>query len=246
MVKSLTLSVIVHAAFFALLIWSQKIHIQKLKMEIPQLAPVGVVYTELLDKATNTAMRTGDEKRDLPPPIVKTEKKEQLRGPTLSKQKTPPPKTKDKNDKTKKDAKALLDKLRQEEGKLAEKPPKDDNFPTHKQGEENARGTGGSSRLQASPAQLALQGAIRRYFELPRATELRRQHPNARGWHAIEVLGVGESLQLRSLDLIQSSGFVILDRSCEAAIRQALSRETFAPDVISELSGKTHNIECQF
>jgi hypothetical protein len=93
---------------------------------------------------------------------------------------------------------------------------------------------------------MALQGAIRKYFELPRASELRRQNPNARGYHVISVLGVGNTLQLREIEMLQSSGFAILDRSCEVAIREALKKEIFAPDVISELSGKRHNIECQF
>jgi hypothetical protein len=245
--KSLLISVILHLVFFALLIWSQQIRLKKLQLEIPQLSPVGVVYTELLYKPTNTAMKKGDEKRDLPPPQIKTEKREENQGPTLVKQKTPPPKNKPtKEDKTRRDAQALMDKLRREEGKIAQKAPKEDNFPTHKEGETDGRGTGGSSRIQASPAQMALQGAIRKYFELPRASELRRQNPNARGYHVISVLGVGNTLQLREIEMLQSSGFAILDRSCEVAIREALKKEIFAPDVISELSGKRHNIECQF
>lgn len=243
--KALSLSLLFHLLFFGLVIWSSKLSIQRMKMEIPQLSPVGVVYTELLYKPSNTNMRKGNEKRDLPPPLVKTEKKENL--PSLVTQKVAPKKKADeKLSRKQSDAKALLDKLRREEGRLEQKAPKDDNFPTHKAGEEGARGTGGSSRMQASPAQLALQSAMRRYFEFPRASEMRREHPNSVGYFNVSVLGVGNTLQLRDLQMVQSSGFSVLDRSCETAIRKALSLETFAGDVISELSGKSNMIECRF
>jgi len=244
MKNALIFSFLIHVAFFSLVIWSEDISIQRKKLLNPQLSPVGVVYTELLYKPTNTAMKKGDEKRDLPPPIVKTEKKEEPKS-KMSVQKTPP-KKQTKEEKVKNAAKSLLDKLRQEEGKEMPKPPKDDNFPTHKQGEDKARGTGGISRRQASPAQMALQSAIKRHFEMPRATEYRRLHPDSKGWHSVSVLAVGNTLQLRDLTLVQPSGFAILDRSCEQAIREALQQETFALDVISELSGKSHDVECKF
>lgn len=242
--KALTFSFLTHLAFFSLMIWSEELSIQRKKLINPQLSPVGVVYTELLYKPTNTAMKKGDEKSDLPPPIVKTEKKEDP--PSKMTAQKVSPKKQSKVEKTKNAAKSLLDKLRQEEGKEMPKPPKDDNFPTHKQGEDKARGTGGISRRQASPAQMALQSAIKRHFEMPRAAEYRRLHPDTKGWHSVSVLAVGNTLQVRNLTLVQPSGFSILDRSCEQAIREALRQETFALDVISELSGKSHDIECRF
>lgn len=212
-----------------------------------KLETAGAIQVDLTYKATHTPMRKGKAKRDLPPPKVKI-KKPPPPPPQVVKKEPPKPKKQKKpspEEKREKLAK-LIDKFREQEGKERKKKPREDNFPTREDGEEKAFGTGGRATRALTPAELALQSAMRKHFEMPNASQMREQYPNAEGYLSVRLIGVGNRLEIVSLSILQSSGFSILDRSCESAVQKAITEEVFAQDVIRELSGKENTIRCQF
>lgn len=241
--RALTYSTIFHVLLFSAVIWSSHLSFKMMRNKMPEMMPVGVTFNNNLYKPSNTAMKKGDDKKDLPPPIVKTEPKaEEMKMPS---QKVPP-KKQNKKEHLEKDAKSLMDQLRKEMGKVMDKPPKEDNFPTNKKGEVGAHGTGGSSNIRATPGQMALNTAMRKYFELPQASQMRKLHPDANGVIFLTLVRNGQLLALQKLELVRSSGFAVLDDACERAIRKALASETFSEDVLIELSGKSSRLDCQF
>ncbi|PIR22027.1 MAG: hypothetical protein COV44_10170 [Deltaproteobacteria bacterium CG11_big_fil_rev_8_21_14_0_20_45_16] len=242
MYRALSISVSFHLLLFAGVYWSAQLSLMLIKSQIKKEEIGGVIQVDLLYKPTDTAMRKSPIKRELPPPKVKTKVKEDL--PTLVKKVKPKPISRPAE--PKKDFKALFDKIRDETGLDRERAPKEDNFPTNVDGEKDARGTGGRSLVKMSPAQLALQTAARKHYRLPQALDLRKKHPNALGYISVKLIGMGNSLQIVSLDHLQRSGFNILDQACENALRHAMNEETFAPDIVAELSGKENTITCQF
>ena len=242
MYRALSISVSFHLLLFAGVYWSAQLSLMMIKSQIKKEELGGVIQVDLLYKPTDTAMRKSVIKRELPPPKVKTKIKEDL--PSLLKKVKPKPTPKPVE--RKKDFKALFDKIRDETGLDREKAPKKDNFPTNIDGEKDARGTGGRSLAKMSAAQLALQTAARQHYRLPQADDLRKKHPEALGYISVKLIGMGNQLQIVSLDHLQRSGFSILDQACENALRHAMSEETFAPDIVAELSGKENTITCQF
>lgn len=261
MTKALVLSLLMHLFFTAALIWSAQFSAAFMRQKIEELNNVGVKKAEELYKPTEVNIRFGTQRKDLPPPKIKRVTKAPEDAPVYVQQKIPPKKTgpsKKEIEKQKKaekqkqltkkksDALALIDQFRQDDGLEAKKKPKEDNFPMRLDGEKNAMGTGGSAELQATPAQLALQAAMREYFRLPQASLMRQKHPNATGYLAVSLIGVGAQLQVRSIKLVQTSGFATLDSSCENAVRRALKEEEFANDIVNELSGQETMVTCQF
>lgn len=244
MVRAVVLSFLLHGFLISALIWSTQISLLLLKANQKKIESLGIVQVDLLYKPTESAMRKGETKQDLPPPQVKTKTANEPE-PSPITTKTPPKKQSPKKESPKQDFRALFDKIRQETGEELRRAPRDDNFPTREDGEEKARGTGGSSLRALSPAQLALQSAMRKHFELPLREKFSKQHPNAKGFMNVRLVGVGNGFELVSLQVTQSSGFNVLDRSCELAVRKAIQQESFAPDVVEELSGKETVIICQ-
>jgi len=243
--KSLTLSLIVHALLAALLVWSDKITLEILKRNREKKLASSVIQVDLTYKPSDTAMRKGAETRDLPPPdIAPAVKMPEAAAPKLKK---PAKKLDEKNDlkKAKNDLKDILKKMKTEARKEDRPPPKIENFPTSHKGEIGARGTGGRSDRLLSPAELALQAAMRRHFDLTDARNFRKAYPNAEGYIAVELTAVANQFQIRGLKVLESTGFDILDQSCERAIRAALDEETFAPDVLQELNGKDSAVICK-
>lgn len=248
MKRAFIISVFAHIFLAAAVYWSSLVSIAFLKKK-QRNSISGAIQVDLLYKPTNTAMKKGPTQKDrLPPPKVKTQPKpkEQPKLVEKVKPKKSPQKPSKKEEEPKKNFKNLFDKLRQETGLDREKPPKDDNFVTNEEGEKDSRGTGGESNRKLSPAELALQSAIMRYVQTPQAEQMRRLHPDARAFIEIRIIGIGSQLKLVSLSLVESSGFPNLDRSCETAIRKALLEESFASDVVRDLSGKEQTITCQF
>lgn len=249
-----------HAILFALLIWSDKIQLEFLKSKNFRKDAGSVLSVNLTYKPSDTAMRLGKEKRDLPPPDVKIPPPAPD-APTLKEKKT----EKVKERKTKKEAdeekrkiaekkelerlkkstKSILNKLKFDAKREDRPPPKIDNFPTHEKGEIGARGTGGRGQRILSPAEQALQSAMRRHFDLIDARNFRRINPNAEGYIEVSLIGVGSQFKIKSLRVLESTGFVALDQSCERAIRVAVDEESFALDVIQELNGKESSVLCQ-
>lgn len=254
MVRGLSLSILFHIALVFGVLYSTKLSLALLKMRQRQIEAMGTISVDLATpyKHTDTAMRLGEEKKDLPPPLV-GEKAPPEESPVV-KERTSKTKEREKKKETKKEAlkkakddiKSILARMRNDANKEDNRPkPKEDNFPKSKQGEKNARGTGGFSARTLSPAEQALQSAMRRYFELIDANNFRRKNPNVRGYLEVKLIGMGHQFEIASLQLFQSSGFSILDRSCEIAVRKALDSEVFSSDVIRELNGKDTIILCE-
>jgi outer membrane biosynthesis protein TonB len=244
--KALTISVIVHLLLVAALYWSTQISLLLMQAKRKEIAG-GAIQVDLLYKPTETAMRRGKKKRDLPPPKVK--RKKEAPRPVLVKKQPPKPKKQAKPEQSKepkKDFKALFDKMREETGLDRNKAPREDNFPTREDGQKDAFGTGGSSEKELTPAQLALQAACRKHHRIPQAERMRKAYPDARGYINVRLIGAGTQLRIVSLNLVERSGFDVLDSACEAAVRKAIQEETFASDIVAELSGRENTITCQF
>ncbi len=242
MSKSLVISIATHAVLFVLLVYSDRLRLEILKKQREKRLASGAIAVELY-KPTDTAMRKGKEKRDLPPPDVKVPPPPPD-APALKVTKLNKKEKKDL-DKTKNQLKDILKQMKREAQAEDRPPPKLDNFPTSQQGEVASRGTGGRSNRVLSPAEQALQSAMRRHFELIDATSIRKKYPNAEGTIAISLVGVGQQFQIRSLEILESSGLTMLDQSCERAIRTAIDSETFSSDVVNELNGKEAELLCR-
>lgn len=248
--KAFWISASFHFCLIAVLYWSTDISLAFYKKQAEKDKVGGAIAVDLLYKPSDSARRKGKTEKDrLPPPKVKTKKAEPER-PTLVKKQAKKSKPKKQEPTKKEDPKknftALFDKMRQETGLDRKKKPRDDNFPTHELGEEKATGTGGESRSKLSPAQQALQSACRKYAQTAQADRLRKLYPDARGYINIRLVGIGNQLELVSLKMAESSGISALDQGCEVAIRKALQEETFASDIVAELSGREQTITCQF
>lgn len=253
MVRGLSLSILFHVALVVGVLYSTKLSLALLKARQRNIEAMGTIAVDLASpyKHTDTAMRKGEDKKDLPPPLVGEKAPPEdspvvkERTKTREKDKTKESK-KDSLKKTKESIKDILARLRNDANKEDNRPkPKEDNFPKSKKGEKEGRGTGGFSQSTLSPARQALQSAMRRYFEMVDANGFRRKNPNVRGLFEVTLVGVGHQLEASSLKVFQSSGFDLLDRSCEIAIRKALDSEVFSNDVIQELSGKETIVICE-
>ncbi len=230
MAKAIVLSILLHLALVAGLIWGDKLYLEYIKATKKDIPMISAAL--LMDKTyapTDTAMRKGVSEKNLPPPKPVAQKKENI--PEINKKK--------------KTAKNILDQIRKEAREENRPAPKINNFPTHEKGEKNAFGTGGLGDRVLSPAEQALQAAMRKYFELEGAATFRKQFPNAKGYIGIKLVAVGNQFEIASLVFHESTGFNVLDRKCELAIRQALHQETFAQDVIRELAGKETPVICK-
>ena len=244
------------------MVWSTEFSIARFIENKDAIKLSGVVEVNLLYKPTETAMRKGRSSTELPPPQVKTrtppppahamppaKPRSPQRVPPAKKPAPPQPEKKEdpkaKLDQRRQDMEALIAKMRQEQGLIAEREPREDNFPTNEKGEEQGRGTGGTAQLQADPAYLALQTAIRNYFEMPGRERFIRENPEAEVLFRVRLVATGNQFEIASLQLQRASGFQILDRSCELAIREALQKEVFSSDVLVQLTGKEEIFKCQ-
>jgi len=243
--KALFISIIVHTLLFSLLYWSTEISALMIRSREKQQIG-GAIRVSLLYKPTDTPMRKARKKTELPPPKIRTQKKPPPRPHIVKKRKRVKKKKAKKQVAKKEDFHSLFDKLRDETGLDRKKKPRDDNFPTNEKGEKKARGTGGWSDKTPSPAQQALQAACRKYHKVPQAERMRRLYPDARGYLNVRLIGVGHQLSIVSMNWIEHSKFPILDQACETAVKKAVQQETFASDIVAELSGKENTITCQF
>ncbi|MGA0163771.1 MAG: hypothetical protein ACO3LE_05890 [Bdellovibrionota bacterium] len=246
MLRALILSGLLHILLLGGLIWSAELSLLFLKSRQKDLEKLGVVEVDLLYKPTESAMRKGQSQQALPPPDVKQKAASEDDAPVIKPKIKPKPKEKPKQKKEppKTDFSEIFNRMREETAQDSKKAPRDDNFPTSLEGQENARGTGGSATRNLSPAQQALQTAFSKYFEIPRRDDFARRHPDAKGFLSVRLASDGSRLRLVTLSWPEKTGFEILDRGCERAIRRAIEEETFAPDVISELNGKETPISC--
>lgn len=247
--KSLAISVFAHALLVALLIWGDQIHLEIQKKRMERRDASSVIQIDLTYKASDSAMRLGKQKKDLPPPDVKIPEREVVKEKITVKEKL-----KEKKDRISEKKEVLnarnilkntLSKLRNESEKEDRPIPKIDNFPLNEKGEVGARGTGGRGQRTLSPGELALQAAMRRHFGLTDAKNFRKSYPGASGYLEVALVGVGDQFEIRSLRILESTGFTILDQSCERAIRSAIENEKFSNDVIAELSGKDNPVICK-
>lgn len=253
MKKALLLSLIIHFLFVGGVMWSSKLSLVLYKQREKKIDDLGSVQVSLLYKPTHTKMRKGDSRNDLPPPKVPKAKKAEEQMKVVKKPKPKPKKPEKKKSEKKKPEKKepnvsnILKQIRSEianEDEQVKKMPKLDNFPKTEDGDETSLGTGGRALAEMSPAQQALQAAMRRHFELPNAIAFRKMNPDAQGIIDLKLIGVGNRFEIVSLSTTISSGFTILDQSCVTAIRKAMSAESFSNDIISELSGKENTIRC--
>lgn len=245
---ALIISIIVHILLTSGVYWSTNLSLMMMQSRRKLDAKSGAIQVDLTYKATDTPMRKGKSKRELPPPKVKR-KKEPPRPQLVKRAKPKKPKRKPKPKKEeppKKNFKALFDQIREEEGLDRKKPPREDNFPTREDGVEDAFGTGGRSEQKLTPAQLAFQAAARKHHKVPQAESWRKKYPDAEGFIAVRLIATGSKLQIVSMQMVQSSGVSILDTACKAAIRKAIQEETFAIDIVRELSGRENTITCRF
>jgi hypothetical protein len=219
-------SVLFHSLLIAGLVWSGKLDSLLISHKMKDLKAVSAVL--LIDKTykpTDTAMKFGKQKKDLPPPNIEPPKSvdKEKEKPTL---RTP----KDKSPKgLKKNVNDILKNIREQAKEEKRPPPKDDNFPTHEKGEKKARGTGGRGDRILTPGEQALQAAMRKYYEVAEAESLRQKFPNARGFMTVRLASVASQFEIVSIALVESTGVDILDRRCELAVREALRQEVHAP-----------------
>jgi outer membrane biosynthesis protein TonB len=238
--KAVFLSLLLHAILIAGLVWSDKLYTEYIKATQKEIHSLSA--TLLIDrsyKPTDTAMKKGSSDRNLPPPKITVPKTEDT---SDSHHKLKDSKASTKGKKKLKD---ILSKIRKEASEEKRPPPKEKNFPTHERGEKGAHGTGGWSERTLTPSEQALQSAFRKYFELEGATTFRKNFPNARGYLQVKLIATGNQFKIVSLVISESTGFNILDRNCEAAIRKACDQETFAKDVVAELTGKETIVTCK-
>lgn len=239
MVRAVILSILLHSVLIAGLIWSDKLYIDFLKATQKDRQTLSA--TLLMDKtykATDTAMKLGSKDRNLPPPKIEIPKHDV---PQISRKTSKNLKTKDDGKRKLKD---ILSKIRKESSEEKRPPPKEKNFPTHEKGEKGAHGTGGYGERIMSLGEQALQSAFRKYFELEGGSIFRKRYPNAKGFISVKLAGAGDQFKIISLAVSDTTGFTILDQSCEVAIRKALEQETFAQDVITDRMGKESIITC--
>lgn len=252
MIRALSLSIVLHALLIFGVLYSTKLSLALLKARDRDINALGTMQVDLTYKATDTAMKYGKNERDLPAPNVAEKsapveekafpEKSQAKKPEKAKKET----GKQKEQNRKADIKSILDRLKQESKSEDNRPkPKEDNFPRSLKGDKGATGTGGRAQRNMSAAEMALQSAMRRYFELTDANNFRRKNPNAKGYIQIKLVGVGHQFEIAGLQVYQTTGFSNLDRSCEVAIRKALDSEVFGRDVIVELNGKEAFVVCE-
>jgi outer membrane biosynthesis protein TonB len=271
MAKAVLFSIVLHSLAILSMLWSTEFSIARFIEKREEIKLSGVVEVNLLYKPTETAMRKGTQSTELPPPQVRTrteaapnampkplppkpkpKPKAATPAPKAPPQKTAAAKAAEAKEESAKqleqrrqDMQALIAKMRQEQGMIAETAPREDNFPTTEDGEADARGTGGTAVRQSTPSQMALNSAMRKHFELPVGNRLKTEHPEALGYFRVRLVGVGNQFEIASLRLEKTSGFPILDRSCELAIRKSLEEEFFSSDVVADLTGKEEMIRCQ-
>jgi hypothetical protein len=243
MSKWLAISTTLHLVLLALIVWSDRFSFLISKNSLKQQAS-GVVQVDLAYKPTDTPMRRGIQKKDLPPPDVAIPKKSEPDRLPNTKQKSKKAQKKDDKAPTSKDFKNIFDKLRQEARQEDRPLPKLDNFPMTEKGDKQSLGTGGRSQRTLSPAELALQSAMRKYFEMPEAGNIRKKYPGISGYIQVYLVSNGDQFVIRSLKFIERTGLPVLDQSCEQAVRRALDTETFSADVVAELNGKESGITC--
>ncbi len=193
-----------------------------------------------LYKPTDTPMKKGSQKKDLPPPKIKKN-----RSPEKAKSSTPLIRQQESQANLKKSVRSILDKIKEEADEEKRRAPKDDNFPTHEKGTKGARGTGGRGDRMPTPGEMAIQAAMRKYYEASGLERIKRTDPDAMGFYSLKMIGLGDQFQITSLALVESTGYDVLNRLCEVAVRTAVQRERFAPDIIRELSGRETVIICQ-
>ena len=240
--QALLISVVLHILISTLLFFSKTLDALFLKRELNdiQIISATLKFNELY-KPSDTPMKQGVEKKDLPPPLVPLakpkEKKHAKESPLIRK------KTESKD--LKKNIRSILDKIRDEAREEKRPTPKENNFPMHEKGVKGARGTGGRGDRIPTPGEMAIQSAMRKYYEVTNIEAIRKKDPQARGFIAIRLVGVGNQFQIAEFRFIQSSGYDILDQQCETAVRSALHNEHFAPDIINERNGRNTTIICQ-
>ncbi len=244
--RAIIISLSLHIVFVVGVFWSTHLSLLMLKARRHEFEKLGAIKMEIsLYKPTDSPMKQGPSEKDLPPPIVKSapQKEPEL----VFKEKTPKTKPKPKpkkEEKPKQKLSSILDRIRAEAGREERPPPKENNFPTIETGEKQATGTGSIGDRNASPAEQALQSAITKYFDTF-DLRIKKKFPNAEGFMIAKIVGVGDQFEILSLTMIKSSGIQIVDQNCLIATRQALKNEVFAPDVISDLSGKEVSIQCK-
>ncbi len=243
MSRWLAISTTLHLVLLALIIWSDRFAFLISKNALKQQAS-GVVQVDLAYKATDTPMRQGIQKKDLPPPDVAIPKKSEPDRLPSAKQK--PKRSAKKEDKapSSKDFKNIFDKFREEARQENRPVPKLDNFPMTEKGDKQSLGTGGRSQRTLSPAELALQSAMRKYFEMPEAGNIRKKYPGISGYIQVYLVSNGDQFVIRSLKFVERTGLAALDQSCEQAVRRAIDSEAFSADVVAELNGKESGITC--
>ena len=244
--KWLAISTGIHLMLLALLIWSDRFAFLMIKRDLERQQASGVVQVDLSYKPTDTPMRLGTQKKDLPPPDVSIPKKsEPERIPsTRPSPKKQAPQKKEERPVNSKDFKNLFDRFRDEAREENRPMPKLDNFPMSEKGDKKSLGTGGRSQRTMSAAELALQSAMRKHFEIPEANNIRRNYPGISGYIQIYLVSNGDQFVIRSLKFIERTGLAVLDQGCEQAIRKAIDSESFSADVVAELNGKESGIIC--
>jgi len=250
--QAICLSFVFHALLIAGVLYSAQMSLLLFKAHWKEMQAASAIQVDLTYKPTDTPMKFGEEKRTLPPPNVQP-KMEAEEGTTFKekqskKQEKPREKEKKPNpklEKTKSDLRNIINRIRKEAKQDDRPPPKEHNVPVSKKGEKGASGTGGMGQRALSPAEQALQSAMRRHFELEDAVNFRKHYPNALGYMALKLVGFGNQFKIVSLRVVQPTGYQTLDRECEVAIHEAVDAETFATDIIAELNGKETMIECR-
>lgn len=246
--RALAISILFHALLFGAVLWSGKIAFELFKKNYERNRLMSGSIQVNLYKPTDSPLDKGQDKKDLPPPLV-GRKAEEKDTPELKVKAKTQEKKEDKSKPAaskKPNLKSILDRIRSMVNKDDDRPlPKQNNFPKSPEGQKGARGTGSRAGRPLSPAEQALQSAMRRYFEMEGATTFRTRNPNARGFMTIQLIASDRQLRLASFKMVEPSGFSLLDRSCELAVRKALDTEHFASDVISELNGKETTIVCE-
>jgi hypothetical protein len=241
-VRAVSLSLFTHAILLAALLYSGRLSLLLFQAKNREFKSLGAIQVDLTYKMTDTAMRLGKNDHDLPAPMVAPKVKAEAPKVVKEMKKVKKETVHD----TKKSIRSILDRLKDEAKKEDDRPkPKENNFPRSEKGEKGATGTGGRSLRPPTPAEQALQSAMRKYFELMEAGTFRKKYPNARGYMTVKLIGLGNQFEIAAIQTVKRSGFDVLDRSCEVAVRRAMEAETFARDIVTELSGKETLITCE-
>lgn len=246
MARAILCSLILHILLGASLYWSRELDALLKKSRASEIKAISAEL--LLDKTykpTDTPMKLGSKKKDLPPPNVLPPKSVDKDKEKKASKKKEEKETSLRGKKAKDTLKDILKNIREQAKEEKRPPPKEDNFPTHEKGQKGARGTGGRGDRALSPGEQALQAAMRKHYELEGAEQIRKNFPSAIGFMSIRLIGIGSQFEIVSLSFTESTGLTILDRKCEVAVRQALQQESFAKDVIQELNGKETLVTCR-